>query len=67
MRSLRAVFKSSHAEHPQGHLESNLNCGNCFSCNFYLALALPSNLTFYSKVISQDNSFFLAWVTILVF
>ena len=46
--------------HPQGHLEIKLNCGNCFSCNFYLALALHSNLTFYSKVISQDNSYCLS-------
>lgn len=60
MRSPRAVFKSSHAMHPQGHLEIKLNCGNCFSCNFYLALALPSNLTFYSKVISQDNCYCLS-------
>ena len=46
--------------HPQGHLEIKLNCGSCFSCNFYLALALRSNLTFYSKVISQDNSYCLS-------
>ena len=60
MHSPRAVFKSSHAKHPQGHLESELNCGNCFNCNFYLALDLPSNLTFYSKVIGQDNSYCLS-------
>lgn len=60
MRSSRAVFESSLAKHPQGHLESKLNLGNCISCNFYLALALPSNLIFYSKVISQDNSYCLS-------